>query len=171
MTFGGNSLIASRTSQRQRVRRSNDRAAVEIVAERQDRDSDDRVEHFIAVVRHGERAGHDAEAEASDRGRHHETMLNDAASESGNAEPHGEKEAHFMEERVQQHAACGGEHRHQDGAGEAMDDAKARKADGHPVDHSSPGNIYAHEPSSPAPPIILGAGSYNITSNEKFRRN
>src|SRR5919112_717970 len=136
---------------------SDDGAAVEGVAEGEDEGAGDRGDRRQAAMVLGERAGHHAEAEAADRRRQHEAMDEDAAAEPGNAEHERDHHAELVDDRVEQQAPRRGEHGEEDGAGDAMDDAKARHADGEPVDHSVPdrclqqdtllGRAYSADPS------------------------
>lgn len=116
---------------------SDHRPAVEVVAQGQDRDAEDGVEHLAAVVRQAERAGHHAEAEAADRGGHHEAVLEHAATDRDDAKPDRDDEPDLMNDRMKQDPARRSEHREEDGAGEAVDEAQAGHGDAQPVDGST----------------------------------
>src|SRR3546814_13873143 len=73
------------------------RAAIEVVAERDDRDTDHRRDPFAAVVRPRQRPRHHAQPEAADRDQHNISMAEPALDErdpreahSATQPPHGE---------------------------------------------------------------------------------
>jgi succinate dehydrogenase/fumarate reductase flavoprotein subunit len=117
---------------------SDRRPAVEVVPQREDGDADDRVDDLAAVVRQGQRAGHHAEAEAADRHGHHEAVLENAAAERDHAQRDGDDQADLVHDRMQQDAARRSEHREEDRAGEAVDEAQAGQGDAQPVERTLP---------------------------------
>ncbi len=106
------------------------------MAEGQDRDAEDGVDHLPSVVRQAERPRHHAQAEAADRGGHHEPMFEHAAPKRHDSKADRNAEADLMDERMEQDAARRREHREENGAGEAVDEAQAGQGDAQPVDRS-----------------------------------
>src|SRR5919205_3901574 len=82
--------------------RSGPCAPVEVVAESQDRDAEDRVEGAHTAFRKLDRSGHHAEPEAADGGGHHEAVLDDAAAERDDPEGDREQKADFVDRRVEE---------------------------------------------------------------------
>lgn len=105
------------------------RAAVEIVAERDDRDADHRRQHFAAVVRSRQRARHHAEPEAANAEGHHITVAEYAGNQRHQRETDRDGEADLVEEMVfEEHPADRGDRREEDRRRKAMDEAEPRQA-------------------------------------------
>src|SRR3546814_20039903 len=81
--FGGRPQAADRSGSAvpPRAWPSVSRAAIEVVAERDDRDTDHRRDHLAAVVRPRQRARHHAQPEAAGRERDHLAMAAHARTE------------------------------------------------------------------------------------------
>lgn len=105
---------------------SDNRAAIEIVAQGEDCDTEHRVDDLPAIMRNAERPGHHAKAEPANRSRHHKTMFNHAPTQSDNAEADGEEETHFVDGRIEKNAAGGSNHGENDRASETMNKAEPR---------------------------------------------
>jgi hypothetical protein len=116
------------------------------VPKSEDGDSDDRIDRLDPAVRHGERSAHHAEAEAADRGGHHEAVLGDPAPERKHAEQDGERQADLVDDRGDQYPARRGEHGEDDRGRQAMDEAQPGQRHRHPVHRSVCSHLREHEP-------------------------
>src|SRR3546814_6976957 len=106
--FGGRPQAADRSGSAvpPRAWPSVSRAAIEVVAERDDRDTDHRRDHFAAVVRPRQRARHHAEPEAADRERHHIAMAEHARDERDQREADRDDQPDLVKQVVlQKHPA------------------------------------------------------------------
>ena len=78
---------------------------VEPVAERKDADADHRVDRFVPALGQAQRAGHDAKAQAADRARQHEAMLEHAAAKREGADDHRQGQPDFVDDRLPEKSA------------------------------------------------------------------
>src|SRR5690348_9477590 len=81
------------------------REHVETVSEREDHDSNHRVDPLLAALQHRQGEGHYSKAQGADDRRQHEAMLVNAADERDRPDDHGQRKAELVDDRASENAA------------------------------------------------------------------